>query len=140
MIHLDKRGLLDVVGTEVESQMRRRIADEKTAPDGTPMRLTALTPCFRAEAGSAGRDTRGLIRQHQFHKVELVSITRPEDSDAEHERMTGCAEAVLKALALPAITLGIIWLGVLIMTGRGTVLTFLTFCVGVAIVLAGGFF
>ncbi|MBX3478716.1 MAG: serine--tRNA ligase [Brevundimonas sp.] len=67
----------------------------------TPMRLTALTPCFRAEAGSAGRDTRGLIRQHQFHKVELVSITRPEDSDAEHERMTGCAEAVLKALALP---------------------------------------
>lgn len=67
----------------------------------TPMRLTALTPCFRAEAGSAGRDTRGLIRQHQFHKVELVSITRPEDSDAEHERMTGCAEAVLKALELP---------------------------------------
>lgn len=67
----------------------------------TPMRLTALTPCFRAEAGSAGRDTRGLIRQHQFHKVELVSITRPEDSDAEHERMTGCAEAVLKALNLP---------------------------------------
>ena len=67
----------------------------------TPMRLTALTPCFRAEAGSAGRDTRGLIRQHQFSKVELVSITRPEDSDAEHERMTGCAEAVLKALQLP---------------------------------------
>ena len=66
-----------------------------------PMRLTALTPCFRAEAGSAGRDTRGLIRQHQFSKVELVSITRPEDSDAEHERMTGCAEAVLKALELP---------------------------------------
>ena len=67
----------------------------------TPMRLTALTPCFRAEAGSAGRDTRGLIRQHQFSKVELVSITRPEDSEAEHERMTGCAEAVLKALELP---------------------------------------
>jgi len=67
----------------------------------TPMRLTALTPCFRAEAGSAGRDTRGLIRQHQFSKVELVSITRPEDSEAEHERMTGCAEAVLKALDLP---------------------------------------
>ncbi len=66
-----------------------------------PMRMTALTPCFRAEAGSAGRDTRGLIRQHQFSKVELVSITRPEDSDAEHERMTGCAEAVLKALELP---------------------------------------
>ena len=67
----------------------------------TPMRLTALTPCFRAEAGSAGRDTRGLIRQHQFSKVELVSIARPEDSEAEHERMTGCAEAVLKALELP---------------------------------------
>jgi len=67
----------------------------------TPMRLTALTPCFRAEAGSAGRDTRGLIRQHQFHKVELVSITRPEDSEAEHERMVGCAEAVLQALDLP---------------------------------------
>jgi seryl-tRNA synthetase len=67
----------------------------------TPMRMTALTPCFRAEAGSAGRDTRGLIRQHQFSKVEMVSITRPEDSEAEHERMTGCAEAVLKALELP---------------------------------------
>lgn len=67
----------------------------------TPMRMTALTPCFRAEAGSAGRDTRGLIRQHQFSKVEMVSITRPEDSDAEHERMTACAEAVLKALELP---------------------------------------
>lgn len=66
-----------------------------------PMRLTALTPCFRAEAGSAGRDTRGLIRQHQFHKVELVSITRPEDSDAEHERMVGCAEAILQRLELP---------------------------------------
>ncbi|CAL1692366.1 Serine--tRNA ligase [Brevundimonas subvibrioides] len=66
-----------------------------------PMRLTALTPCFRAEAGSAGRDTRGLIRQHQFYKVELVSITRPEDSDAEHERMAICAETVLKRLELP---------------------------------------
>lgn len=67
----------------------------------TPMRMTALTPCFRAEAGSAGRDTRGLIRQHQFSKVEMVSIARPEDSEAEHERMTACAEAVLKALELP---------------------------------------
>ncbi|MFS0740147.1 serine--tRNA ligase [Brevundimonas sp. 3P9-tot-E] len=66
-----------------------------------PLRLTALTPCFRAEAGSAGRDTRGLIRQHQFSKVEMVSICRPEDSEAEHERMTGCAEAVLQALELP---------------------------------------
>jgi len=66
----------------------------------TPMRLAALTPCFRAEAGSAGRDTRGLIRQHQFYKVEMVSITRPEDSESEHERMTGCAEAILRKLGL----------------------------------------
>jgi seryl-tRNA synthetase len=67
----------------------------------TPIRYTALTPCFRAEAGSAGRDTRGLIRQHQFHKVEMVSITRPEDSEAEHERMVRCAEVVLEKLGLP---------------------------------------
>ena len=66
-----------------------------------PLRFTALTPCFRSEAGAAGRDTRGMIRQHQFDKVELVSITRPEDSDAEHERMTACAEAVLDRLDLP---------------------------------------
>jgi seryl-tRNA synthetase len=73
-------------------------------PEGaldTPIRLAALTPCFRAEAGSAGRDTRGLIRQHQFYKVEMVSITRPEDSEAEHERMTACAEAILRKLELP---------------------------------------
>ncbi|MDG5750106.1 serine--tRNA ligase [Qipengyuania sp. XHP0211] len=66
-----------------------------------PMRLTAHTLCFRSEAGSAGRDTRGFIRQHQFEKVELVSICRPEDSEAEHERMTKCAEGVLEALGLP---------------------------------------
>jgi seryl-tRNA synthetase len=66
-----------------------------------PIRLTALTPCFRAEAGSAGRDTRGLIRQHQFYKVEMVSICKPEDSEAEHERMVRCAEAVLEKLNLP---------------------------------------
>ena len=65
------------------------------------MRLTALTPCFRAEAGSAGRDTRGMLRQHQFNKVELVSITTPEQSADEHERMLGSAEAVLKKLDLP---------------------------------------
>lgn len=65
-----------------------------------PLRFTALTPSFRSEAGSAGRDTRGMLRQHQFHKVELVSITRPEDSEAEHERMTRCAEAILTALGL----------------------------------------
>src|SRR5947208_12353272 len=64
------------------------------------MRLTALTPCFRAEAGAAGRDTRGMIRQHQFTKVELVSITTPETSKDEHERMLACAEEVLRQLDL----------------------------------------
>jgi seryl-tRNA synthetase len=67
---------------------------------GLPMRLTALTPCFRAEAGAAGKDTRGMIRQHQFTKVELVSITTPEESAAEHERMLSCAEEVLRRLDL----------------------------------------
>jgi seryl-tRNA synthetase len=66
-----------------------------------PLRMTACTPCFRSEAGSAGRDTKGMIRQHQFSKVELVSITTPEASAAEHERMTACAEEVLKRLELP---------------------------------------
>ncbi|WP_339333709.1 serine--tRNA ligase [uncultured Maricaulis sp.] len=66
-----------------------------------PMRMTAYTPCFRSEAGSAGRDTRGMIRLHQFQKVEMVSITTPDDSDAELERMTGCAETVLQRLELP---------------------------------------
>ena len=65
-----------------------------------PIRTTALTPCFRAEAGSAGRDTKGMLRQHQFNKVELVSITKPEDSNAEHKRMLASAEAVLKKLGL----------------------------------------
>ncbi|NNK45347.1 MAG: serine--tRNA ligase, partial [Altererythrobacter sp.] len=66
-----------------------------------PMRLTGLTQCFRSEAGSAGKDTRGFIRQHQFEKCELVSIMRPEESEAEHERMTEAAEAILQALDLP---------------------------------------
>ena len=70
-------------------------------PETLPRRMTAHTPCFRSEAGSAGRDTKGMIRQHQFNKVELVSITKPEDSEAEHERMLGCAEEVLKRLKLP---------------------------------------
>jgi seryl-tRNA synthetase len=65
-----------------------------------PMRVTALTPCFRSEAGSAGKDTRGMLRQHQFEKVELVSIAHPERSDEELERMVGCAEGVLQALGL----------------------------------------
>jgi seryl-tRNA synthetase len=63
--------------------------------------LAALTPCFRSEAGAAGRDTRGFIRQHQFDKVEMVSIVTPESSDDEHERMTACAEGLLTALGLP---------------------------------------
>ncbi len=66
-----------------------------------PLRLTALTDCFRAEAGAAGRDTRGMLRQHQFRKVEMVSLTHPDDSAAEHERMTRCAETVLERLGLP---------------------------------------
>jgi seryl-tRNA synthetase len=75
---------------------RDSILDE----DALPMRLTALTPCFRAEAGAAGKDTRGMIRQHQFTKVELVSITAPEQSRDEHERMLACAEEVLRRLDL----------------------------------------
>ena len=77
--------------------VRETILDEKDLP----LRYTAWTPCFRSEAGAAGKDTRGMIRQHQFPKVELVSITTPEQSAAEHERMTGCAEEVLKRLGLP---------------------------------------
>ena len=71
------------------------------AEEALPLRFTALTPCFRQEAGSAGRDTRGMLRQHQFPKVELVSITAPEASADEHERMLSCAEAVLKRLDIP---------------------------------------
>ncbi|MDP3400546.1 MAG: serine--tRNA ligase [Brevundimonas sp.] len=95
----EHRYLIPTAEVSLTNLVRETILSEDEV--ATPMRLTALTPCFRAEAGSAGRDTRGLIRQHQFSKVELVSITRPEDSEAEHERMTGCAEAVLKALELP---------------------------------------
>lgn len=96
---LADRFLIPTAEVSLTNLVREQILSEDEIAE--PMRLTALTPCFRAEAGSAGRDTRGLIRQHQFSKVELVSITRPEDSEAEHERMTGCAEAVLKALELP---------------------------------------
>ena len=77
------------------------VAGEILTDLAQPIRLTAHTLCFRSEAGSAGRDTRGFIRQHQFEKVEMVSICRPEDSEAEHERMTRCAEAILEALELP---------------------------------------
>ena len=77
------------------------VAGEIVDADSLPLRMTAHTPCFRSEAGSAGRDTRGMIRQHQFSKVELVSITTPGESTAEHERMTACAEKVLQQLELP---------------------------------------
>jgi seryl-tRNA synthetase len=84
-----------------EVSLTNIVRDKLLAEADLPLRLTAATPCFRSEAGAAGRDTRGLIRQHQFVKVELVSVTRPEDSDAELERMTNCAEAILKQLELP---------------------------------------
>jgi len=74
-------------------------------PEKLPLRFTALTPSFRSEAGAAGKDTRGMLRQHQFYKVELVSITAPEQSEAEHERMTQCAEKVLQRLDLPYRTM-----------------------------------
>jgi seryl-tRNA synthetase len=88
--------LIPTAEVPLTNLVREQILDEKHLP----VRVTAGTHCFRAEAGSAGRDTRGMIRQHQFSKVELVSITRPEDSAAEHERMTACAEEVLKRLGL----------------------------------------
>jgi seryl-tRNA synthetase len=95
----DRRYLIPTAEVSLTNLVREQILAEDELAE--PMRLTALTPCFRAEAGSAGRDTRGLIRQHQFHKVEMVSITKPEDSEAEHERMVRCAEVVLEKLELP---------------------------------------
>ncbi|MGS1093170.1 serine--tRNA ligase [Aquamicrobium terrae] len=84
-----------------EVPLTNLVREEITAHEKLPMRFTALTPCFRSEAGSAGRDTRGMLRQHQFYKVEMVSITDAESSIEEHERMTACAEEVLKRLSLP---------------------------------------
>ena len=83
-----------------EVPLTNLVRDEILAEAALPLRYAALSPCFRSEAGSAGRDTRGMLRQHQFNKVEMVSIVRPEDSDAEHERMTACAERVLTELGL----------------------------------------
>jgi seryl-tRNA synthetase len=83
-----------------EVPLTNLVAGEILDESALPLRYTAWTPCFRSEAGAAGKDTRGMIRQHQFEKVELVSITRPQDSLAEHERMTACAEEVLKRLGL----------------------------------------
>ena len=83
-----------------EVPLTNLVAGDILDESALPLRYTAWTYCFRSEAGAAGKDTRGMIRQHQFEKVELVSITRPEDSLAEHERMTACAEEVLKRLGL----------------------------------------
>jgi len=83
-----------------EVPLANLVAGDVLDESALPLRYTAWTPCFRSEAGAAGKDTRGMIRQHQFEKVELVSITRPEESGAEHERMTACAEEVLKRLGL----------------------------------------
>jgi seryl-tRNA synthetase len=84
-----------------EVPLANLVAGEILDEEALPLRFTAATPCFRSEAGSAGRDTRGMIRQHQFTKVELISVTAPEQSDAEQERMTGAAETVLQRLGLP---------------------------------------
>jgi seryl-tRNA synthetase len=93
--------LLPTAEISLTNLVREQIIDEARLP----MRVTAWTPCFRSEAGAAGKDTRGMIRQHQFSKVELVSITTPETSLEEHERMTSCAEEVLKRLGLPFRTI-----------------------------------
>jgi len=84
-----------------EVSLTNAVQGQILAEGALPIRMTALTPCFRSEAGAAGKDTRGYIRQHQFEKVELVTICRPEDSAAEHEKMTAAAEAILQNLGLP---------------------------------------
>lgn len=93
----DGRWLIPTAEVSLTNAVREHILAE----DQLPIRMTALTPCFRSEAGAAGRDTRGYIRQHQFDKVELVTVCRPDDSAAEHERMTAAAEAILQGLGLP---------------------------------------
>lgn len=92
----DGRWLIPTSEVSLTNMVREKILAEEELP----IRLTALTPCFRSEAGAAGRDTRGYIRQHQFEKVEMVAIVTPEASDAEHERMTACAEDILTRLGL----------------------------------------
>ncbi|WPZ13309.1 serine--tRNA ligase [Nitratireductor rhodophyticola] len=97
----DDHWLIPTAEVSLTNLVREEILDGEKLP----LRFTALTPCFRSEAGSAGRDTRGMLRQHQFYKVELVSITDAESAIDEHERMTACAEAVLKKLDLPFRTM-----------------------------------
>lgn len=84
-----------------EISLTNIVADQIVEEETLPRRYAAFTPCFRSEAGSAGRDTRGMLRQHQFYKVEMVGVVAPEDSEAEHERMLECAESVLKMLHIP---------------------------------------
>lgn len=93
----DDRWLIPTAEVSLTNSVREQILAEADLP----LRLTALTPCFRSEAGAAGKDTRGYIRQHQFEKVELVTICKPDDSAVEHERMTAAAESILQALDLP---------------------------------------
>ena len=93
----DGRWLIPTAEVSLTNSVREQILAETDLP----IRLTALTPCFRSEAGAAGKDTKGLIRQHQFEKVEMVSIVRPEDSAAEHERMVESAQGILRTLELP---------------------------------------
>ncbi len=97
----DDRWLIPTSEVSLTASVMGQIVDESALP----MRLTALTQCFRSEAGSAGRDTRGFIRQHQFEKCELVSIVKPEESEAEHQRMLGAAQSILEALQLPYRTM-----------------------------------
>ena len=97
LYHTDDKWLIPTA----EVPLTNIVANEIIEANRLPLRMTAYTQCFRSEAGSAGRDTRGMIRQHQFSKVELVSIVHPDDSAAELERMTGCAETILQKLDLP---------------------------------------
>ena len=99
VVHAAGQSQLYLIPT-AEVPLTNMVRESLLAEDELPLRLTALTPCFRSEAGSAGRDTRGMLRQHQFNKVELVSITTPETSVDEHERMLACAETVLQKLDL----------------------------------------
>lgn len=100
-IEKNRLWLIPTAEVSLTNLVREQILDEAQLP----MRLTAWTPCFRSEAGAAGRDTRGMIRQHQFSKVELVSIVTPDKAIEEHERMTSCAEEVLRRLGLPFRTI-----------------------------------
>ncbi len=97
----DGRWLIPTAEVVLTNMVREEILDESNLP----IRMCAMTPCFRKEAGSAGKDTRGIIRQHQFYKVEMVSIVLPEKSEEEHQRMTNCAENILKKLDLPFRTI-----------------------------------